>query len=152
MFRLSPIRLWRDISLAMLGAGLCAVLAGTFLIQGELAVLFDSGGAPNGFASKWVLWLLWAMALFSLFTAAGFFKRPAPGQFSLSPEMGSALSAWLVTAFSLVDVVLVACHLFPHAAVQAVGFALIVGTLPLFLLTAFVRDRRSGRQGPNIRA
>ncbi len=152
MFRLSPIRLWRALSLTMFGVGVCAALAGTFLVRGKLAIHFDASGTPNGYAEKWVLWLLLAMAFFSLFTAAGFSKKSAPGQFSLSPEMGSALSAWLVTALSLVDVLLVACHLFPCAAVQAVGFALIVGTLPLFLLTAFVRDRRSGRPGPNIRA
>ena len=148
MFRLSPIRLWRRLSLAMLGAGLCAALAGTFLIQGELAVHFDSGGAPNGFAGKWVLWLLWAMALFSLFTHAGLSKKPAPGQSSLSPEMGCALSAWLVTAFSLVDVLLVVWHFLPLPAVQASGLALLLGTLPLFLLAAFLRERRARRDGP----
>ena len=115
------------------------------LIRGKLAIHFDGAGIPNGFAEKWVLWGLLAMAFFSLFTSASFSKKPALGQFSLSPETGSALSAWLVTAFSLVDVLLVAYHLFPYAAVQAVGFALIVGTLPLFLLTAFVRNRRSGQ-------
>ena len=136
MFRLPPIRLWRNCSLALFGLGACAALTGTVLIRGKLAIHFDGAGIPNGFAEKWVLWGLLAMAFFSLFTS---------GQFSLSPETGSALSAWLVTAFSLVDVLLVAYHLFPYAAVQAVGFALIVGTLPLFLLTAFVRNRRSGQ-------
>ncbi len=150
MFRLSPIRLWRDLSLAMFGVGLCAALAGTVLVRGALAIHFDSSGTPNGFAAKWVLWLLLAMAFFSLFTAAGFSKKPAPGQSSLSPETGSALSAWLVTALSLADVVLVAYHLFPYAAVQGAGFALLVGTLPLFLLTAFLRNRRGRRQGPNV--
>lgn len=145
MFRLPPIRLWRNCSLALFGLGVCAALAGTVLIRGELAIHFDGAGVPNGFAGKWVLWALLAMAFFSLFTSASFSKKPALGQFSLSPETGSALSAWLVTAFSLVDVLLVAYHLFPYAAVQAVGFALIVGTLPLFLLTAFVRNRRSGQ-------
>ena len=145
MFRLPPIRLWRNCSLALFGLGACAALTGTGLIRGKLAIHFDGAGIPNGFAEKWVLWGLLAMAFFSLFTSASFSKKPALGQFSLSPETGSALSAWLVTAFSLVDVLLVAYHLFPYAAVQAVGFALIVGTLPLFLLTAFVRNRRSGQ-------
>ena len=152
MFRLPPIRLWRNLSLALFGVGLCAALAGTVLVQGQLAIHFDSSGMPNGFAGEWVLWLLLAMAFFSLFTSAGFSKKPALGQFSLSLETGCALSAWLVAAFSLVAVLLVACHLFPYAAVQAAGFALIVGTLPLFLLISFLRNRRGGQPGPNSRA
>lgn len=152
MFRLPPIRLWRNLSLALFGVGLCAALAGTVLVQSQLPIHFDSNGIPNGFAGKWVLWLLLAMAFFSLFTSSGFSRRPAPGQFSLSPETGCALSAWLVTAFSLTAVLLVACHLFPCAAVQTVGFALIVGTLPLFLLISLLRNRRGGQPGPNVRA
>ena len=152
MSRLPPIRLWRNLSLALFGVGLCAALAGTVLVQGQLAIHFDSSGAPNGFAGKWVLWLLLAMAFFSLFTSAGFSKKSALGQFSLSLETGCALSAWLVTVFSLADVLLVACHLFPYAAVQAVGFAFLVGALPLFLLISFLRNRRGGQPGPNVRA
>lgn len=72
-------------------------------------------------------------------------QKARPGAVLPLAGDGQRLSAWLVTAFSLVDVLLVAYHLFPYAAVQAVGFALIVGTLPLFLLTAFVRNRRSGQ-------
>ena len=144
MFRLPPIRLWRNCSLALFGLGACAALTGTVLVQGQLAIHFDSSGAPNGFAGKWVLWLLLAMAFFS--------KKSALGQFSLSLETGCALSAWLVTVFSLADVLLVACHLFPYAAVQAVGFAFLVGALPLFLLISFLRNRRGGQPGPNVRA
>ena len=145
MFHLSPIRLWRNISLVLFGAGLCAALAGTVLIRGRLAVHFGGDGVPNGFAGKWVLWLLLAMAFFSLFTSAGFSRRPAPGQFSLSPETGCALSAWLVTAFSLVDVLLVVWHFFPLPAVQGAGLALLLGSLPLFLLIACLRRRRERR-------
>ena len=60
MFRLPPIRLWRNCSLALFGLGACAALTGTVLVQGQLAIHFDSSGAPNGFAGKWVLWLLLA--------------------------------------------------------------------------------------------
>lgn len=90
MFRLPPIRLWRNCSLALFGLGACAALTGTVLIRGKLAIHFDGAGIPNGFAEKWVLWGLLAMAFFSLFTSAGFSKKPALGQFSLSPETGCA--------------------------------------------------------------
>ena len=65
MFRLPPIRLWRNCSLALFGLGACAALTGTVLIRGKLAIHFDGAGIPNGFAEKWVLWGLLAMAFFS---------------------------------------------------------------------------------------
>lgn len=142
MFRLPPIRLWRNCSLALFGLGACAALAGTVLIRGELAIHFDGAGIPNGFAGKWVLWALLAMAFFSLFTSAGFSKKPGPGQFSLSRETGCALSAWLTALFSLANAVLVVYHLFPSAAVHWIGLALMCVSLPLFLLAAGVRSRR----------
>ena len=79
MFRLPPIRLWRNCSLALFGLGACAALTGTVLIRGKLAIHFDGAGIPNGFAEKWVLWGLLAMAFFSLFTSASFSKSPPWG-------------------------------------------------------------------------
>lgn len=127
------------------GLGACAALTGTVLIRGKLAIHFDGAGIPtvlprNGYCGAYLPW-----------PSSPCSPPPASPK---SPPWGSSPSrrrrqrpgpAWLVTAFSLVDVLLVAYHLFPYAAVQAVGFALIVGTLPLFLLTAFVRNRRSGQ-------
>ena len=74
MFRLPPIRLWRNCSLALFGLGACAALTGTVLIRGKLAIHFDGVGIPAGVVAEWVLWGLLAMAFFALFTSAGFSK------------------------------------------------------------------------------
>lgn len=133
MFRLPPIRLWRNCSLALFGLGACAALTGTVLIRGKLAIHFDGAGIPNGFAEKWVLWGLLAMAFFSLFTSAGFSKKPALGR---SPFRRRRLRPVRLAGGRLLPGRRAAGGLPPVSLCRCPGggFALIVGALPLFLL------------------
>ena len=55
MFRLSPIKLWRNISVIIFLTAICFTLVGTFFIHGDLAVHWNDAGVPNNSSGKWIL-------------------------------------------------------------------------------------------------
>lgn len=94
MFRLSPIKLWKNISVIIFLIAIIFTLIGTFTIHGELVVHWNSVGVPNNSSGKWILWVMLLLAFLSMFTHSSFSKKRS-GQKPLSMEMSSAFSSGL---------------------------------------------------------
>ena len=78
MFRLSPIKLWKNISVIIFLIAIIFTLIGTFTIHDELVVHWNSVGVPNNSSGKWILWAMLLLAFLSMFTHSSFSKK-APG-------------------------------------------------------------------------
>ena len=100
MYRLCPIKLWRNLSLFFAALAVAAALAGTLWSGGTLATHWGADGAPNQVSPTWVLWLLALLSVVSLFTS-GSFSRAAPGQRALTGETAGALSTALTATWAL---------------------------------------------------
>lgn len=147
MFHLAPVRLWRNISIVMAVAAVIATLTGTFFADGSIVVHWSDSGAPNNSAGKWVLWVMLLLAVLSLFTHSSFLKRGPGFQMPADREMACAMSAGLVSMFSLTDITLVVYNFYPVTAVPAVGTAAMVCSLILFVMIAYIRQHNSSRTG-----
>ena len=163
MFHLAPVRLWRNISIVMAVAAGIAALAGTFFADGSIAVHWSGSGEPNDSAGKWVhwsgsgepndsagKWVLWVMlllAVLSLFTYSSFLKRRPGFQTPIGREMACAMSAGLVSMFSLIDITLVVYDFYSFAMVPIIGTAAIVSVFIIYALIAYFRERH----GPEAR-
>lgn len=147
MFHLAPVRLWRNISIVMAVAAGIAALAGTFLADGSIAVHWSSSGEPNNSAGKWVLWVMLLLAVLSLFTYSSFLKHRPGFQISISREMACAMSAGLVSVFSLTDITLVVYDFYSFVIVPVIGTAAIVSVFIIYVLIAYFRERH----GPEVR-
>ena len=79
MFRLSPIKLWRNISIIMFLLAMVFCLIGTFTIHGVLIIHWNDAGVPNNSSGQWVLWAMLLLAFLSMFTHSSFSKK-RPGQ------------------------------------------------------------------------
>ena len=67
MFHLSPIKLWRNISLVMFIIAMTFTIIGTFAINDELVIHWNETGAPNYSTGKWILWAMLLLAFLSMF-------------------------------------------------------------------------------------
>ena len=139
MFHLAPVRLWRNISIVMAVAAGIAALAGTFFADGSIAVHWSGSGEPNDSAGKWVLWVMLLLAVLSLFSYSSFLKR--------RPGFQTAMSAGLVSMFSLIDITLVVYDFYSFAMVPIIGTAAIVSVFIIYALIAYFREHH----GPEAR-
>ena len=146
MFRLSPVKLWRSISAALCLTAMLFALIGTAAVRGDLIIHWDSEGSPNGSTGKWVLWAMLLLAFLSMFTHSSLSAK-RPGNHPMSMEMAGAVSSGMVATWTILDIVLVAYHFCPCAAVPAVGTAAVVLCYGLFAVIARLRERKA-RGGP----
>ena len=65
MFRLSQIKLWRNISITILLIAIIFTIIGAFTIRGDLIVHWSSAGVPNSSSGKWILWVMLLLAFLS---------------------------------------------------------------------------------------
>lgn len=144
MFHLAPIRLWRNISIIMVLAAAIAVLLGPFFGDATIVIQWGDGGIPANSAGKWCLWVMLLLAVLSLFTHSSFSKRRPGFQVPVGKEMACAMSAGLVSMFSLTDITLVVYNFFPSAIVPVLGTVSIVCSFILCVLAAWIR----GKHGP----
>ena len=135
MYRLCPIKLWRNLSLFFAALAVAAALAGTLWGGGTLATHWGADGAPNQVSPTWVLWLLALLSVVSLFTS-GSFSRAAPGQRALTGETAGALCAALTATWALVNSAVAVYALWPSPLVPGVGAGAIAGCYVVFLLLA----------------
>lgn len=147
MFHLAPVRLWRNISIVMAVAAGIAALAGTFFADGSIAVHWSGSGEPNDSAGKWVLWVMLLLAVLSLFTYSSFLKRRPGFQTPIGREMACAMSAGLVSMFSLIDITLVVYDFYSFAMVPIIGTAAIVSVFIIYALIAYFRERHGPEAG-----
>ena len=144
MFRLSPIKLWRNISIIMFLLAIIFCLFGTFTIHGDLVVHWNEVGVPNNSTGKWFLWAMLLMAFLSMFTHSSFSKK-RPGQNPLSIEMSGAISTGLVSTWSLINITLVTYYFYPLTAIVIMGTIAIVFCYILFAVIAYIRNRKNNK-------
>ena len=144
MFRLSPIKLWRNVSIIMFLLAIIFCLIGTFTIHSNLIVHWNEVGVPNNSAGKWVLWAMLLEAFLSMFTHSSFSKK-RPGQNPLSIEMSGALSTALVSSWSIINTILVTYYFYPLTAIVMIGSIAIVFCYILFPITAYIRNRKNNK-------
>ena len=144
MFRLSPIKLWRNVSIIMFLLAIIFCLIGTFTIHSNLIVHWNGVGVPNNSAGKWVLWAMLLEAFLSMFTHSSFSKK-RPGQNPLSIEMSGALSTALVSSWSIINTILVTYYFYPLTAIVMIGSIAIVFCYILFPITAYIRNRKNNK-------
>ena len=142
MFRLSPVRLWRTISIIMFLTAILFTLIGTFAVRGNVVIHWNSAGIPNNAAGKWILWAMLLLAFLSMFTHGSFSKRRV-GKNPLSTEMSGALSSGLVSTWTITNIILVTYHLHPSTMVPAIGTIIIIFCYFLFVIIAYIRNRRN---------
>ena len=121
MFRLAPVRLWRNISIVMAVAAVIATLTGTFFADGSIVVHWSDNGVPNNSTGKWVLWVMLLISVLSLFTHSSILKRRPGFQIPAGREMECAMSAGLVFMFSLGDITLVVYPFYSFTIVPIIG-------------------------------
>ena len=141
MFRLSPVKLWRNISIIMFITAIIFTLIGTFAVRGTLTVHWNDAGAANSSAGKWFLWAMLLLAFLSMFAHKSFSKE-RPGSNPLSIEMSGALSSGLVSTWAIADIVSVVYDLHPSIMIPVIGTAAIVSCYILFAVAAYIRDRK----------
>ena len=141
MFRLSPIKLWRNISIIMFLLAMVFCLIGTFTIHGVLIIHWNDAGVPNNSSGKWVLWAMLLLAFLSMFTHSSFSKK-RPGQNSLSIEVSGAFSTGLVSTWSIINITLVTYYFYPLTDIVIIGTAAIAFCYILFPVIAYIRNRK----------
>ena len=144
MFRLSPIKLWRNISIIMFLLAMVFCLIGTFTIHGVLIIHWNDAGVPNNSSGKWVLWAMLLLAFLSMFTHSSVSKK-RPGQNPLSLEMAGAFSSGLVAMWTIVIIVLVVYNSYPILAIPIIGTITIIFCYVLFIVIAHIREKKSGK-------
>lgn len=144
MFRLSPIKLWRNISIIMFLLVMIFCLIGTFTIHGNLIVHWNEVGVPNNSSGKWVLWAMLLLAFLSMFTHSSFSKK-RPGQNSLSIEMSGAFSTGLVSTWSIINITLVTYYLYPLTDIVIIGTIAIAFCYILFVVIAYIRNSKNNK-------
>lgn len=142
MFCLTPIKLWRNISIVAFGVAMIFTLIGTFTIKGDLVIHWSGEGIPNNSAGKWILWTLLLMAFLSIFTHGSLSKK-RPGRNTLSIEMAGALSSGLVSMWSIINIILVTYNHYPTTAIPIIGTIAIVLCYILFTVIAYIRDNKA---------
>ena len=141
MFRLSPIKLWKNISVIIFLIAIIFTLIGTFTIHGELVVHWNSVGVPNNSSGKWILWGMLLEALLSMFTHSSFSKK-RPGQKPLSMEISGAFSSGLEATWTIVIIILVTYNFYPMIAIPIIG-TIGIGLCYILLVTiAYIRNRK----------
>ena len=145
MFRLSPIKLWRNISIIMFLLAIIFCLIGTFTIHGDLIVHWNEVGVPNNSSGKWILWAMLLLAFLSIFTHSSFSKK-RPGQNPLSIEMSGAISTGLVSTWSIINITLVTYYFYPLTAIVIIGTIAIVFCYILFAVIAYIRNRKNKKK------
>ena len=140
MFHLAPVRLWRNISIVMVVVAVIATLTGTFFADGSIVVHWSDNGVPNNSTGKWVLWVMLLLSVLSLFTYSSILKRRPGFQIPAGREMACAMSAGLVSMFSLVDITLVVYHFYSFAIVPIIGAIATVCSFILCVLIAYFRE------------
>lgn len=144
-FRLPPVRPWNVVAPSFALLGTAFALAGTLGIDGPLIIRWSGGGAPVGWAGKWILWALALMSALSVFAWRDM-QKDGVGNAPVSEETACALSAALAAFFALTNGILVVYRLCPRPLVPVVGMAVQLGLLALFpLLACLRRRRRSGK-------
>ena len=142
MFRLSPIKLWRNISIIMFLLAMIFCLIGTFTIHGNLIVHWNEVGVPNNSSGKWILWTMLLLAFLSMFTHSSFSKK-RPGQKPLSMEISGAFSSGLEATWTIVIIILVTYNFYPMTAIPIIGTIAIVLFYILLVVIAYIRDDKS---------
>ena len=142
MFRLSPIKLWRKISVIIFLIAIIFTLIGTFTIHGDLVVHWNSVGVPNNSSGKWILWVMLLLAFLSMFTHSSFSKKHS-GQKPLSMEMSSAFSSGLEAVWTIIIIILVTYNFYPMTAIPIIGTIAIVLFYILLVVIAYIRDDKS---------
>ena len=142
MFRLSPIKLWKNISVIIFLIAIIFTLIGTFTIHGDLVVHWNSVGVPNNSSGKWILWVMLLLAFLSMFTHSSFSKKHS-GQKPLSMEMSSAFSSGLEAVWTIIIIILVTYNFYPMTAIPIIGTIAIVLFYILLVVIAYIRDGKS---------
>lgn len=140
-YRLSPVKLWRNISIFFLMIGVAFALIGTFTISGDMVVQWSSKGVPTNYSGKWVLWVMAALAFLSMFTH----KRlggNSIGSVPLSKEISGAISSGLTATWSIINAILVIYNYLGSTIVLIVGACLVVFSYVSFALLACIRKRQ----------
>ena len=140
-YRLSPIKLWRNISVSFLIIGVAFALIGTFTISGDMVVQWSSEGVPTNYSGKWVLWAMALLAFLSMFTHKSLGKISI-GSVPLSKEMSGAISSGLTATWSIINAILVIYNYLGSTIVLIVGTCLVVFIYVSFALLACIRKRR----------
>ena len=144
MFRLSQIKLWRNISITIFLIAIIFTIIGAFTIRGDLIVHRSSAGVPNSSSGKWILWVMLLLAFLSMFTHSSVSKK-RPGQNPLSLEMAGAFSSGLVAMWTIVIIVLVVYNSYPILAIPIIGTIAIIFCYVLFIVIAHIREKKSGK-------
>ena len=142
MFRLSPIKLWRNISIIMFLLAMIFCLIGTFTIHGNLIVHWNEVGVPNNSSGKWFLWVMLLLAFLSMFTHSSYLKYRS-GQNPLSIEMAGAFSSGLVATWTIGIIILVTYNFYTMIAIPIIGTIAIVFCYILLAVIAYIRDRKN---------
>ena len=142
MFRLSPIKLWKNISVIIFLIAIIFTLIGTFTIHGDLVVHWNSVGVPNNSSGKWILWVMLLLAFLSMFTHSSFSKKHS-GQKPLSMEMSSAFSSGLEAVWTIIIIILVTYNFYPMTTIPIIGTIAIVLFYILLVVIAYIRDDKS---------
>lgn len=142
MFRLSPIKLWRNISVIIFLTAIFFTLVGTFSIYGDLVVHWSDAWVPNNSSGKWILWAMLLLTFLSMFTHSSVSKK-RPGQNPLSVEMSGAFSSGLAASWTIAIIIMVTYNFYPMTAIPAIGAITIVLCFILFTVIAYIRDRRN---------
>lgn len=140
-YRLSPIKLWRNISISFLIIGVAFALIGTFTVSGDMVVQWSSEGVPTNYSGKWVLWVMAVLAFLSMFTHKSFGENSIVSV-PLSKEMSGAISSGLTATWSIVNAILVIYNYLGSTIVLIFGACLVAFSYVLFALLACIRKRR----------
>ena len=114
---------------------------------GSIVVHWGENGMSDNSAGKWILWAMLVLAALSLFTHSSFLKRGSGFQAQIGREMACAMSAGMVSMFSLIDITLVVYDFYSFAIVPVIGTAAIVSVFIIYALTAYFREHH----GPEAR-
>ena len=142
MFRFSPIKLWRNISIILFLVAIIFTLIGTFAINDNLVIHWNDVGVPNNSTGKWILWVMLLLAFISMFTHSSFSKK-GPGRNPMSLEMAGAISSGLVSMWTVIDVILVIYNFCTLIVIPITGTIVIVFCYILFVLIAYGRNRKA---------
>ena len=140
MFRLPPIKLWRNISIIEFIIAIVFTFIGMFTISDNLVIHWDGEGIPNNSTGKWILWALLLMAFLSMFTHVSFSKE-RPGKNALSIEMSGAFSSGLVSTWTTIIVILVIYNFYSLTVIPIIGTMVIILYYILFLIIAYIRNK-----------
>lgn len=140
-YRLSPVKLWKNISISFLIIGVVFALIGTFTVSGDMVVQWSSEGVPTNYSGKWVLWVMVVLAFLSMFTHKSFIENSIVSV-SFSEEISGAISSGLTATWSITNVILVIYNYLGSTIVLIVGICLVAFCYASFALLACIRERK----------